>query len=698
MIIPSKIQTHHLQKSAYVYLRQSTMGQVIHHPQSTERQYALKEKAQQLGWTASRIQVLDGDLGQSGQNAHSREDFKTLVADVSMNKVGAIFVLEISRLSRSSADWHRLLELCALTDTLLLDEDGCYNLSDFNDQLVLGLKGTMSQAELHLIHSRLQGGKLNKAQKGELRFPLPVGFCFDEEGRTILDPDEEVRHVIRLLFQTFTQTGSAYGVAHKFTKQNILFPKRAYGGVWKGKLIFGRLTHSRVVGILKNPSYAGTYVYGRYGTEKKVSPEGKIQLTPKKKKMDDWTVTLHNHHQGYITWEEYLENQRILKNNLTHGDGITLSGPIREGLAMLQGLLICGTCGRRLTVRYQGNGGIYPTYECNRRARECISKSCMFLKADLVDKAIIQQALKALQPEQVQLAIEALEELQKRQKRVDKSWELKLQRAQYETELAQRRYEAVDPDNRLVAATLEQQWNNALIALEELQKQYHQYQSEDPLLLSGEQQKSLLELAKDFPKLWDAPSTDPKDKKQILRLLIEDITVERPHQSKTAILHVRWKGGACEDITVTIPPKRSEQIRYPQEVIEQVRKLAKTQSDEQIVTTFNQQEKLSATGKAFTRSMIQWIRYKHKIPAPKFKHPHELSVNEVAQRFQVSSHVVYYWIKRKIVSARQVREKGPYFIEIPPEKEEQLRQIVQNSTKIQKMILGSSQNHSNCLK
>ncbi len=674
------------------------MGQVIHHPQSTERQYALKEKAQLLGWTASRIQVLDGDLGQSGQNAHSREDFKTLVADVSMNKVGAIFVLEISRLSRSSADWHRLLELCALTDTLLLDEDGCYNLSDFNDQLVLGLKGTMSQAELHVIYSRLQGGKLNKAQKGELRFPLPVGFCFDEEGRTILDPDEEVRHVIRLLFQTFTQTGSAYGVAHKFTKENILFPKRAYGGVWNGKLIFGRLTHSRVVGILKNPSYAGTYVYGRYGTEKKVSPEGKIQLTPKKKKMDDWTVTLHNHHQGYITWEEYLENQRILKNNLTHGDGITLSGPIREGLAMLQGLLICGTCGRRLTVRYQSNGGIYPTYECNRRARECISKSCMSLKADLVDKAIIQRALKTLQPEQVQLAIEALEELQQRQKRVDKSWELKLQRAQYETELAQRRYEAVDPDNRLVAATLEQQWNNALIALEELQKQYHQYQSEDHLLLSGEQQKSLLELAKDFPKLWDAPSTDPKDKKQILRLLIEDITVERPHQSKTAVLHVRWKGGACEDITVTFPPKRSEQIRYPQEVIEQVRKLAKTQSDEQIVTIFNQQEKLSATGKAFTRSMIQWIRYKHKIPAPESKHPHELSVNEVAQRFQVSSHVVYYWIKRKIVSARQVRKKGPYFIKIPPEKEEQLRQIVQNSTKIQKMMLDASQNHSNCLK
>jgi DNA invertase Pin-like site-specific DNA recombinase len=698
MMIASKIQAHHLQKSAYVYLRQSTMGQLIHHPQSTERQYALKKKAQQLGWKASLIQVLDGDLGQSGKTTHSREDFKTLVADVSMNKVGAIFVLEISRLSRSSADWHRLLELCALTDTLLLDEDGCYNPSDFNDQLVLGLKGTMSQAELHLMHSRLQGGKLNKAQKGELRFPLPVGFCFDEEGRFILDPDEEVRHVIRLLFQTFAQTRSAYGVAHKFTKQNILFPKRAYGGVWKGKLIFGRLTHSRVVGILKNPSYAGTYVYGRYGTEKKISPEGKIQLTPKKKKMEDWTVTLHNHHQGYITWEEYLENQQILKNNLTHGEGITLSGPLREGLAMLQGLLLCGTCGRRLTVRYQGNGGIYPTYECNRRARECISKSCMSLKAGLVDEAVIQRALEALQPEQVQLAIEALEELRNRQQRFDKSWELKLQRAHYETELAQRRYEAVDPDNRLVAGTLEKQWNDTLITLEKLRKQYQQYQNEDPLLLSIDEKRSLLELAKDFPKLWNAPSTEPKDKKQILRILIDDITVERPHQSKTAILHVRWKGGACEDITVTFPPKRSEQIRYPQEVIEQVRALAKTQSDKQIAETLNQQEQLSATGKPFTRSMIQWIRYKHKIPAPEFKRPHELSVNEVAQRFQVSLHVVYYWIEQKIVSARQLRKKGPYFIEIPPEEEEKLREIVQNSTKIQKLKINSSQKPSNRLK
>ena len=374
-----------------------------------------------------------------------------------------------------------------------------------------------------------------------------------------------------------------------------------------------------------------------------------------------------------------------------------MSGPIREGLAMLQGLLLCGTCGRRLTVRYQGNGGIYPTYECNRRARECISKSCMSLKAGLVDEAVIKRALQALQPEQVQLAIEALEELRNRQQRIDKSWELKIQRAKYETELAQRRYEAVDPDNRLVAGTLEKQWNDTLINLDKIQKQYQQYQNEDPLLLSIDEKKSLLELAKDFPKLWNAPSTEPKDKKQILRILIDDITVERAHQSNIAILHVRWKGGACEDITVTFPSKRSEQLRYPQATIEQIRVLAKNQSDKQIVATFNQQGNLSATGKPFTRSMIQWIRYKHKIPAPEFKCPNELSVKEVSQRFQVSSHVIYYWIEQKIVTARQIRKKGPYFIEITPEKEDQLRQIVQNSTKIQKMIIRSSQKHSDSL-
>ena len=361
----SKIKAHHREKMAYVYLRQSTMAQVIHNQESTERQYALKDKAIGCGWMPENIRMLDGDLGLSGTQMSNRQDFKTLVADVSLNKVGAIFALEASRLSRSSSDWNRLFELCSLTDTLIIDEDGFYDPAEFNDQLLLGLKGMMSQAELHFIRARLQGGKLNKAKKGLLRFPLPVGLCHNEEGSTVLDPDEEVRSAVALIFSTFKQTGSAYAVSRHSGTQNLPFPKRAYGGVWDGKIIWGRLTYERVLGVLKNPSYSGAYVYGRYRTKKVISTDGSICSKIEEAPIDEWQVLIKNHHEGYIGWEEYLHNRALLQANQTNGVETMLSGAAREGLAILQGLLICGVCGRRLTVRYQGNGGLYPIYECN---------------------------------------------------------------------------------------------------------------------------------------------------------------------------------------------------------------------------------------------------------------------------------------------------------------------------------------------
>jgi DNA invertase Pin-like site-specific DNA recombinase len=260
----SKITEHHQSKPAYIYVRQSTLAQVRHHQESTERQYALRQKALELGWSEAAVRTLDRDLGISGAQTTGRTDFKTLVADVSMGQVGAVFALEVSRLARSNADWHRLLELCALTRTLVIDEDGCYDPADFNDGLLLGLKGTMAQAELHFLRARLLGGKLNKAKKGELRFPLPVGFCYDDEGRIIQDLDEEVRGAVALVFHLFRETGSAYAVVHRFVERGLRFPKRAYGGAWNGKIVWGRLTHGRVLGMLKNPSYAGMYVFGRY--------------------------------------------------------------------------------------------------------------------------------------------------------------------------------------------------------------------------------------------------------------------------------------------------------------------------------------------------------------------------------------------------------------------------------------------------
>ncbi|MBX3710240.1 MAG: recombinase family protein [Gammaproteobacteria bacterium] len=395
----NKIQPYHKEKLAYVYLRQSTMGQVCLNRESTERQYALKDRAESLGWRQYQIKVLDNDLGQSGVHANNREDFKTLVADVFMGKVGAVFALEASRLSRSCTDWHRLLEICALTNTLILDEDG-YNPKDFNDQLLLGLKGTMSQAELHFIRARLLGGKINKAKKGELRFPLPVGYSHDDYGRTVLDADEQVREVVALLFKIFKEKGSAYAVAHHFANIKLKFPKRAYGGVWKGKLIWGQLTLSRVLGVLKNPAHAGTYVYGRYHYDKSLSPQGELRVKMLKLPQDDWQVTIQEHHEGYITWDDYLENQKRLEQNQTNGMESLLPEPVREGLALLHGLLVCSYCGHKITVRYQGNGGIQPYYQCSWKRKEggAGTKDCLSIRCEPIDHDITQRILSVIEP------------------------------------------------------------------------------------------------------------------------------------------------------------------------------------------------------------------------------------------------------------------------------------------------------------
>src|SRR6266700_2264664 len=343
----SKIADRHLSREACIYIRQSTMGQVRFNQESTERQYNLASKAQALGWSSERIRVLDRDLGQSGARTTNREDFKTLVSDVAMGQVGAIFSLEASRLARSNQDWHRLLELCAITSTLVIDEDGCYDPAEFNDGLVLGMKGTFAQAELHIIRARLHGGKLNKANKGELRFPLPVGFVWDGDS-IVLDPDQEVQGAVRAVFELLNQENSAFGVVQRFQNLGLRFPRRSYGGAWDGKLLWGRLTHSRVLGILAKPSYAGTYVFGRYQSCKQVEPTGDIRSQSRLASQDKWHVAIADHHPGYITWDQFLANRRRLAANRTNSE--VLAGPAREGLCLLQGMLLCGICGRHLST------------------------------------------------------------------------------------------------------------------------------------------------------------------------------------------------------------------------------------------------------------------------------------------------------------------------------------------------------------
>lgn len=575
------------------------------------------------------------------------------------------------------------LELCAFTETLIIDEDGFYNPADFNDQLLLGLKGTMSQAELHFLRARLQGGRLNKARKGELRSPLPVGFVYDDEGRTVLDPDSEVRHAVRFLFDTFREAGSAYGVVHKFSKEGLKFPKRSYGGAWNGKLIWGRLTDSRVLGLLKNPAYAGAYVYGRYQSVKEVAPDGTFRSKTIQAPMSSWIVTIKDHHEPYISWDEYMHNKKILEKNRTNGEETLLVGPAREGLALLQGLLVCGLCGRRLTVRYKGNGGIYPTYECNWRRREGLStNSCMHIRCDLIDKPIAKRVLQVIQPKQIEIAIKALEELERRENAINNQWRMRIERAEYEANLAQRRYEEVDPSNRLVAATLERRWNDALVNVEEIKKEFAQHQHKERIAATEEQKAEIMLLTKDLPRMWKASTTKPKDRKRILRLIVKDITVEKLTSPKQIALHIRWQGGACEDIPVRIPPNYPDRIRYPNKIIKKVRELAKDHTDGQIASIFNQKGIKSAKGKPFTISMIQWIRYKHGILGPNFKRPEEYTVKQIAKKFAVKPQVVYYWIKRNILNARRVNQGSPYWITIDSEKEKELVEWVRNSVKI----------------
>ncbi len=397
-----KITAGHRDRTALIYVRQSSLAQVRDNTESTARQYALGDEAVRLGWARQSVEVIDADLGLSGRSAQHRSGFKDLVSRVCLGEVGAIFGLEISRLARSSADLSRLLELARLTDTLVIDADGIYDLANFNDRLLLGLKGTMSEAELHLLASRLQGAKRAAAERGELRFPLPVGFIYDD-GNTTIDPDAEVQAAVTDVFAAFRAGGSAYQVVAAFKGRR--FPLRAYGGVWAGQLRWGRLTHSRVLGILANPSYAGVYVFGRYRSRRIVEPDGSVRTTSVELPRDEWPVVIHDHHAGYISWDDYLANGARLAANLTNAG----ARPPREGHALCQGIIGCGSCGRPMTTRYHRNG--HAAYECSAsRADQMATATCRSITAAPVDDAVAERLLDALNPEEVALALAAADE------------------------------------------------------------------------------------------------------------------------------------------------------------------------------------------------------------------------------------------------------------------------------------------------
>jgi len=653
-----KVTSSHLQRTAICYIRQSSLMQVREHTESTARQYGLAALAARLGWPAAGIEVIDCDLGLSGRSATYREGFKELVARVCMGEVGAVFGLEVSRLARSNADLARLLELARLTGTLVIDSDGVYELSDINDRLLLGLKSQMSEAELHWLTSRLNESKRAAARRGELRVPLPVGFVHDDDGAVVIDPDQEVAAAVADVFAAFTATGSAYGVAGAFAGRR--FPRRAYGGAWAGQVRWGRLTHARAAGILRNPAYAGAYVYGRRRTRQVVHPDGSVHSATTELPRDQWEVLIPGHHEGYITFDAYLANEAKLAANRTNAG----ARPPREGTALCQGIVFCGACGRSMQVRYQDR---YPRYECSHsRADHVAAPLCGSVRADTVDQAVTAALLAAVEPGQLALALAAAGEVTARRRRSVRAAELAIERARYDADRAERAFLACEPENRLVARSLEARWETRLTDLAEAQAALATQLSAQPELPSPEQ---LAVTVADLPALWSAPTTSDKDRKRLLRTLLGDVTLT-PSASDPAQLAVglRWKSGASQQVQVT-RRKNAIQLRSTDPAaIELACRIGPGLDNNALAAALNDAGHRTGTGQPFDGTAAGNLRNYHHIPCPGLLGDGELTPRQIAERIGVSTGTIHYWINSGYLHARR-GAAGRWAIPFPAEVE-----------------------------
>jgi DNA invertase Pin-like site-specific DNA recombinase len=641
-----KITGFHRERLAVVYLRQSSMAQVREHTESTMRQYGLAGEAVRLGWAPADVQVIDTDLGISGRFGVAREGFRDLVSRVCRGEVGAIFGIEISRLARSNADVTRLMEFARITDTLLIDSDGIYDPADVNDRMLLGLKGTMGEVELHVMAGRLQEAKRAAAARGELRAPLPVGYVRDEHGEpghdVVIDPDAEVQAAIADVFAGFAATGSAYGVVAVFAGRR--FPLRAYGGAWAGQLRWGRLTHARVVGVLKNPAYAGAYVHGRYASRRSLDEDGTVRTALLERPRAEWPVLIKDHHDGYITWAGYLANEARLAANRTNAG----ARPPREGCALCQGIIACGSCGKPMRTNY--HTGQRPSYECSSRADRLTTPTCRSVAAATVDEAVAAALLGALTPEQVALALAAAGQVTDRHQRVSRAAELAVERARYDADRAERSFHQVEPENRLVARSLEARWETRLAVLTEAEQSLEAARDSLPPLPG---RADLEKLAADLPALWHAPATSNKDRKRLLRTLIADVTLLPETDRSTVRIGIRWHTGATDELRAARAIHPGTVRRSPSPAVEMVTRLGPGTPTAELAAHLNAAGLTTGHGRPFDVKAVQWIRHAYNIPAPAPYAGTEISVAEAASRLGCSAGVIYYWIESAQLDARR---------------------------------------------
>jgi DNA invertase Pin-like site-specific DNA recombinase len=662
----TKIGTAHLQRAAYVYLRQSTPAQVENNRESTQRQYALVGKASTLGWPAQQVVVIDEDLGLSGSGVVERSGFARLTAEVALGHVGIVLGLEVSRLARNNADWYRLLDLCGLTDTLIGDADGVYHPAMFNDRLLLGLKGTMSEAELHVLRARLLGGIRNKAARGELRRGLPVGFVWGEQdGEVRFHPDEAVRTAIHTVFARFAELGSVRRVWLWFRSEGLSFPLQTRQG---GSIRWIDPSYVAIYHVLTNPVYAGAYAYGKSRHEIVLAPSGARKKRVRKLPQSQWSVLIPNHHEGFIDWSAYEGNRARIAANTHPQRHQAGSGAVREGTALLQGIAVCGQCGRKLRTHYTGRAAS-PGYHC---AGKTIVNGrgvyCLTVGAVQIDETAAQAVLAALAPLGITAALAAAERIEADHDGALAQWRLAVERASYQAQRAERRYRAVDPDNRFVARGLEAEWEKALGELEAAKAELARREQLRPRTLSADERTRLLALGSDLRTVWQAPTTSARDKKELLRTLLEEVIITVNKDDRRTHLTLRWHGGILTEIDLDLARRRQATVRTDEDTISLVRRLAEHYPDPTIAGILNRQGRTTAYGHRFTANHVGNLRRHWNIP--RFEPPDNppdgqlLTIKQIGDALGVATSTVHRWLNDGIIAGEQLTPGAPWRIRL----------------------------------
>jgi len=664
-----KIKPTHLQRQALVYVRQSTAAQVEFNRESTDRQYRLKDRAISLGWSKNQVKIIDEDLALSGTDSTQRSGFTTMISEVALGRVGLILSIEVSRVARNNSDWYRLLDLCSVTNILIGDSDGLYHPGLFNDRLLLGMKGTMAEAELHVIRARLEGGIRNKAARGELRRGLPVGFIWGEQdGEILMHPNQAVIGAIHTVFKKFIQLGSVRRVWLWFQSKNLLFPLQSSA---LPEIKWITASYHAIHSVLTNPSYAGVYAYGKTRQECFVDENGQIKKRVKRLPQPKWAVFIHDHHKGFVDWKTYeMIQDRISKN--TRPVSHKASGAIREGSALLQGLATCGQCGRRLKVYYQGRNSSPGYYCAASNIVEGRAKYCMRVGGVKIDETIAETFLETINPAAAEAALLAEKSIEEDHDADLEQWRLQVERLQYEADRAERRFRAVEPENRLVARTLEAQWEACLNKLQDATNEFERRKHQRPGRLTPDQRVHIRTLANDIKKIWHAPTTTPRDKKELLQALLQEVNISVDRTKNTAHFILRWQTEAVSEIDINLPNRNPAPNRTKQETIDLVQRLAVHYTDAIIAGILNRQGRHTACGHRFTANRVGNLRRHWKIP--KFDKPSSppdnaelVTIQKAADILGVAPSTVHRWLADGFISGEQITPGAPWRIQMTEE-------------------------------